>query len=323
MLQPIHDMFQDSVDENMLVGLRESDDAAVYEVADGMSVIQTVDFFPPIVDDPWTYGAISAANAMSDVYAMGGDVKFGLNIVGWPEDLDTTYLQEVLRGGAEKLLEAGALVAGGHTVKSQEPLFGLSVSGLVQSEKLVRTSGAQLNDLLVITKPIGTGVALTACKGDAELAASLLPAVIQSMLVLNQKGSEIGLRCNVSAMTDVTGFGLVGHAAEMADQSNVTLIIRSGSVPLFADVIDLVDNSGLSGGLDSNKASLMKKIGNPDTLSSNLLDLFFDPQTSGPLLLSLAPPDATEFCSEMESLGQQCWIIGEVTEFSGSSILFD
>ncbi|MBK32911.1 MAG: selenide, water dikinase SelD [Chloroflexi bacterium] len=163
-LQPIHDMFQDSEDENMLVGLRESDDAAVYEVADGMSVIQTVDFFPPIVDDPWTYGAISAANAMSDVYAMGGDVKFGLNIVGWPEDLDTTYLQEVLRGGAEKLLEAGALVAGGHTVKSQEPLFGLSVSGLVQSEKLVRTSGAQLNDLLVLTKPIGTGVALTACK---------------------------------------------------------------------------------------------------------------------------------------------------------------
>ena len=178
-------MFQDSEDENMLVGLRESDDAAVYEVADGMSVIQTVDFFPPIVDDPWTYGAISAANAMSDVYAMGGDVKFGLNIVGWPEDLDTTYLQEVLRGGAEKLLEAGALVAGGHTVKSQEPLFGLSVSGLVQSEKLVRTSGAQLNDLLVLTKPIGTGVALTACKGDAELASSLLPTVIRSMLVLN------------------------------------------------------------------------------------------------------------------------------------------
>ena len=202
-------------------------------------------------------------------------------------------------------------------------MFGLSISGLVQSEKLVRTSGAQLNDLLVVTKPIGTGVALTACKGDAELAASLLPAVIQSMLVLNQKGSEIGLRCNVSAMTDVTGFGLVGHAAEMADQSNVTLVIRSGSVPLFADVIDLVDNSGLSGGLDSNKASLLKKIGTPATLSSNLLDLFFDPQTSGPLLLSLAPPDATEFCSEMESLGQQCWIIGEVTEFSGSSILFD
>ena len=124
-------------------------------------------------------------------------------------------------------------------------------------------------------------------------------------------------------MTDVTGFGLVGHAAEMADQSNVTLVIRSGSVPLFAGVIDLVDNSGLSGGLDSNKASLLKNIGNPNTVSSHLLDLFFDPQTSGPLLLSLAPQDATEFCREMESLGQQCWIIGEVTEFSGSSILFD
>ncbi|MSQ30197.1 MAG: selenide, water dikinase SelD, partial [Dehalococcoidia bacterium] len=223
-LAPLRGAF--AADANLLVGLDGADDAAVYLVAPGIAMIQTLDFFPPVVDDAYTYGAIAAANAMSDVYAMGGEVKLALNITAWPEDLDSAILREVLRGGAAKVAEAGGVIAGGHTIFDVEPKYGLSVTGFIDPAAIMQKSGAQPGDVLLLTKRIGTGVLLTAQKEQRAGCEAGYEAAVQSMLLLNRRGSQLAREYGAHAMTDITGYALMGHAAEVATRSNVRVVIE-------------------------------------------------------------------------------------------------
>jgi len=296
----------------VIVGFEKSDDAAVYRISDEVAVIETLDFFPPVVDDAWTYGAIAAANAMSDVYAMGGEVKLALNIVAWPEHLDNEILGEVLRGAGEKVLEAGGTVVGGHTIVSSEPKFGLSVTGIASPERLIKNSGATPGDILCLTKPIGTGISLTAAKeSQSHLDLSI---VIDSMLQLNKVPSQLALLHNAAAMTDITGFGLIGHSVEMANASGCTFEIYSDAVPLFANTLELLSGGAESSGLSNNKASLEKTIDVKSTISELLVSAFFDPQTSGPLLVALPKSEVELFSEAMKNSDQKTWIIGQVLE---------
>src|SRR4051812_10113301 len=205
---------------NLLVGLQTSDDAAVYKLSDDLALIQTVDFFPPVVDDPYTYGGIAAANAMSDIYAMGGEVTLGLNIAAWPENLPSEMLGRIFAGGAAKMAEVGAVIAGGHTVTDAEPKYGICVTGTIHPDRILTKAGAQAGDRVYLTKPIGTGIVLTALKREA-VAEEHLAETVASMLKLNRQASQLAQEVGVNACTDVTGFSLVGHAAEMAEKSGV------------------------------------------------------------------------------------------------------
>src|SRR4051812_23514824 len=230
----------------LLVGLETSDDAAVYQLDAETALVQTLDFFPPIVDDPYQFGAIAAANALSDIYAMGGHPILGLNIVAWPEDLDRTILAALLQGGADKVAEAGAIVAGGHTVTDREPKFGLAVTGLVHPQRLLTKGGAAPNDILVLTKPLGTGLITTAARADRARPAHLAAAVA-GMLQLNRAASEALVACEVRAATDITGFGILGHAAEMAQASGTQLIIEADEVPVLPGAEEYAE-AGISTG---------------------------------------------------------------------------
>ncbi len=303
----------------MIVGFEKSDDAAVYRISDEVALIETLDFFPPVVDDAWTYGAIAAANAMSDVYAMGGEVKLALNIVAWPEHLDNKILSEVLRGAGEKVLEAGGTVVGGHTIVSSEPKFGLSVTGIASPERLIKNSGATPGDVLCLTKPIGTGISLTAAKqSQSHLDLSI---VIDSMLQLNKVPSQLALLHNAAAMTDITGFGLIGHSVEMANASGCTFEIYSDAVPLFPNTLELLSGGAESSGLSNNKASLEKTIDVKSTISELLLTVFFDPQTSGPLLVALPKSEVELFSEAMENSDHKTWIIGQVLELTENPLI--
>ena len=313
-LRPLQKLFSGSGDPNLIVGFEQSDDAAVYRISDEVALIETLDFFPPVVDDPWTYGAIAAANAMSDVYAMGGDVKLALNIVAWPDHLDNKILGEVLRGAGEKVLEAGGTVAGGHTIVSPEPKFGLSVTGIASPDRLIRNSGATPGLVLCLTKPIGTGINLTAAKKSSSESNLDITVVIDSMLRLNKIPSEQALAHNAAAMTDITGFGLIGHSVEMANASGCTFEIYSDAVPLFPNTLELLSGGAESSGLSNNKASLEKTIDVKSTISELLLTVFFDPQTSGPLLVALPKSEVELFSEAMEKSDHKTWIIGQVLE---------
>jgi selenide,water dikinase len=318
-LRPLQKLFSGAGDPNVIVGFEKSDDAAVYRISDEVALIETLDFFPPVVDDAWTYGAIAAANAMSDVYAMGGEVKLALNIVAWPEHLDNEILSEVLRGAGEKVLEAGGTVVGGHTIVSSEPKFGLSVTGIASPERLIKNSGATPGDVLCLTKPIGTGISLTAAKqSQSHLDLSI---VIDSMLQLNKVPSQLALLHNAAAMTDITGFGLIGHSVEMANASGCTFEIYSDAVPLFPNTLELLSGGAESSGLSNNKASLEKTIDVKSTISELLLTVFFDPQTSGPLLVALPKSEVELFSEAMENSDHKTWIIGQVLELTENPLI--
>src|SRR5215472_2017075 len=215
---------------DLLVGLGKADDAAVYRLNDEQAIVATIDFFPPVVDDPYTFGAIAAANALSDIYAMGGAPLFCLNLVGFPEDLDASILSEILRGGAEKVREAGAVVAGGHSVTDHEPKYGLAAIGLVHPQHVWRKGGARAGDILLLTKPLGTGVVTTALKNE-DATEEDVAAAVAGMTTLNGAAAEALRRSgSVHACTDITGFGLLGHALEMAEQSGVSLAVRAGAM---------------------------------------------------------------------------------------------
>ena len=313
-LRPLRATFSDSKDSNLIIGLNESDDAAVYAVSSDLAIIQTIDFFPPVVDDPFLYGGISATNALSDIYAMGGDVKFALNVATFPDDISEEILSEIFRGGAEKVKEAGGIIVGGHTIIDREPKYGLSVTGFVHPEKIFRTKGARLGDVLLLTKPIGTGIALTAKQQDMYDA----DEVIRSMLLLNKDAAALARIYDVSAMTDVTGFGLAGHCLEMAQSSDVKLIVNSTSVPVFPNVLDLISEGIVTGGGMRNRNQLGEGIHNLDDFSgengAKILDLFFDPQTSGGLLIAVSENDAEKLRLEIEAINGECWRIGYISK---------
>lgn len=306
---------------DLLVGLDVKDDAAIYRLSDDMALVQTVDFFPPIVDDAYTYGAIAAANALSDVYAMGGRPILALAIAGFPEDMPPQTISAILQGGADKVAEAGAVVAGGHTVVDKEPKYGLCVTGLVHPERVTAKAHARPGDVLLLTKPLGVGVITTAHK-RGEAREEDLAAAVASMLRLNRRAAEIAAEVGPHSATDITGYGLLGHAAELAANSGVGLRIDLARAPLLPGALDYARRQIFPGGLERNRAHLLGcgtvQLG--DGLAPDEVALLFDPQTSGGLLFALPAPKAAMLIELMDAAGEQCWMIGEVKAGAGISV---
>lgn len=302
---------------NLIVGLNPGDDAAVYLINERQALVQTVDFFPPIVDDPYTFGAIAAANSMSDIYAMGGEVSFALNIVAFPDDLDYSILAAILQGGADKVREGGGLVAGGHTVIDKEPKYGLCVTGIADPAQIMSKGGARPGDRLLLTKPVGTGVITTAARNDRATPAHLQGAV-DSMMRLNGPSSRVLRWAGVRACTDVTGFGLLGHASEMAQAGDVLFRIEAASVPLLEGALDYVKDKQVPGGLNRNREYLLSADdGTPrvrlnKSVRADLATLLFDPQTSGGLLAAVPSDRIAEVRAALQDQDVPSWEIGEV-----------
>ncbi|GAC1346558.1 MAG: selenide, water dikinase SelD [Ktedonobacteraceae bacterium] len=295
----------------LLVGLRAADDAAVYRTHEQQAIISTADFFPPIVDDPYTFGAIAAANALSDVYAMGGEVLMAINLVGWPENLDYALLSEILRGGADMVAQAGGIIAGGHTVTDKEPKYGLAVTGMVHPEHILTKGGAQPGDILILSKPLGTGLITTAHKRE-QVEEHDLQAAIASMMQLNRKASQALRRTGVHAVTDITGFGLLGHAWEMASQSLAGMRFDYDALPLLPNARHYAEAGHITGGAHRNAAYLMPHISIQERLTGIDREILWDPQTSGGLLAAIEPalwPELAALAPEVKF-----WRIGEVTE---------
>ncbi len=288
----------------------------MYQITEELAVVQTLDFFTPIVDDPYTYGAIAAANAMSDVYAMGGQVSLALNIACFPEDLPAQVITEILRGGAEKVREAGAVVVGGHTIDDPEPKFGMAVMGLVHPGHIATKARARPGDRLILTKPLGTGIITTAAKSDAALPKHL-EAAVASMLQLNRIGAEIVPRFDLKAMTDITGFALLGHGQEMAEHSQVCLHIHSKEVPLLPGARDYADAWLFPGGSNRNHDYYGQWVRASSDVPEELLMLLFTPETSGGLLVAVPKRQVSEVKGYLEAASQSCWVIGVVEEGSG------
>ena len=290
-------------DSNLLVGLKTGDDAGVYRIAPDLALVNTVDFFPPIVDDPYDFGRIAAANALSDVYAMGARPLTAMNLVAFPrEGLALEVLHEILRGGSEKLTEAGVALVGGHSVIDPELKYGLAVTGLVDPARVVTNAGARPGDVLVLTKPIGVGIITTALKqGLAD--ARAVEAAVESMARLNRRTAELMTECEAHACTDVTGYGLLGHALEMASASGVALRIAHRRVPYFPAALELRTLGIAPGGLASNRRAFNGKVWFGDAVAGAWCDLLFDPQTSGGLLVALPANAAAAYVGALREAG--------------------
>ena len=311
-LRPIHERFKPEDHPDLLVGLARSDDAAVYRVSDELAIIQTLDFFPPVVDDPYTYGVIAAVNAMSDVYAMGGEVRLALNIAAWPDDLDPALLAEVFRGGADAVAEAGGVIAGGHTVFDKEPKYGLSVTGMVHPAAIITKGGAQVGDVLLLTKPLGTGILMTAAKQRLTGAEVALEAAVTSMRRLNRHAAHLARAGGVHGMTDVTGFALVGHAAEMAEQAAATFVVEARAVPELPEARRFASEGAITGGASRNREQLGERVRLPANLEELTGHLLYDPQTSGGLLIAAPAAEAEGLRARIAEVEGDCWIIGRV-----------
>ncbi len=303
-------------DPDLLVGLAKPDDAAVYRVSPELAIVVTVDFFAPLVDDPYSYGAISAANAMSDVYAMGGDVTLALNIAGFPAELDSSVVAEILRGGQEKVAEAGGTIAGGHTIIDAEPKYGLCVIGTVHPDRILTKAGARPGDAVFLTKPLGTGLIATAAKFE-EVEPAHLAAAVDSMSQLNRYAAQVVRELEPHALTDVTGFGMLGHAFEIADAGDVQLRIDSASLPLLRGAIEYASRGVLTGGGFRNRDYLAGKAELADAVGDDLAHVLFDPQTSGGLLFTLDGRRSVEAEERFAKADLPLWRIGEVAEGRG------
>jgi selenide,water dikinase len=306
--------------ENLIVGLEVPDDAAVYRLDEDRAMVLTVDFFAPIVDDPYAYGQISAANALSDVYAMGAEVAIALNILGVPFELDPRTTQAILRGGADKVAEAGGLIVGGHTVIDPEPKYGLCVVGFVDPSKIATKGGARPGDRLLLTKPLGTGLITTAHKFE-ECDEAHLDAAIASMSCLNAEASRLARAAGAVAMTDVTGFGLLGHAHEMATAGGVSIRLSAGQLPLLPGAEEYAYRGVVTGGGERNRQHLDGRVDISGEVSRELEHLLYDPQTSGGLLFALPPAAAQQAEREFAAAGAPVWCIGEVE--AGEGIVVD
>ena len=301
-------------DPNLLVGISTGDDAAVYKMRDDMAIVSTVDFFPPIVDDPFKFGEIAATNALSDVYAMGGKPIIALNIVGFPVNLPHEILGEILSGGAAKAKEAGVLIVGGHTVDDAEPKYGMSVTGVVNPGEQVTNAGAQPGDTLVLTKPIGTGIITTAGKQE-RVSAETLDRAVAIMSELNRSASEAMMSVGVNACVDITGFGLLGHLRLIAEGSGVSARISVSSVPVIDGVAELLAMGIAPGGTHRNLESLDGVVNWHDGITEQTQILLADAQTSGGLLMAVNPDKLSDLLAALESAGVQTRaVIGEITE---------
>ena len=296
----------------------------MYKLSEDLAIVQTVDFFTPIVDDPYTFGQIAAANALSDVYAMGGKPITAMNIVCFPsKTLDISILRDILRGGLEKLREAGVVLIGGHSVDDEELKYGLSVTGTIHPGKVVTKSGARAGDKLILTKPLGTGIINTAAKGGVA-SEETIANVTRSMSALNRTASEVMQEIGCNACTDITGFGLLGHACEMIQNSEVGLKIRASSVPIFAEAVEFARMGMIPGGTYRNKEFRSRMVKVADGLPDYMLDILFDPQTSGGLFISVSTPKADILLSGLHKAGVlEAAIVGEVVAQPRETIILE
>jgi selenide,water dikinase len=312
----VHEIFDPSDFPNLLVGLESPDDAAVWRLDESRALVVTTDFFTPIVDDAYTYGAIAAANSLSDVYAMGGSPFLALNIAAFPDNLPVDITREIVRGGGEKVREAGVVVAGGHTVKDREPKYGLVVLGFADPNRMLGKGGLKAGDALVITKPLGFGLTTTALKQD-KVEPQDLEEAVGWMSKLNATASHLALEFRLAGGTDVTGFGLLGHAWEMADASQVGLDIWYRKVPLLEGALKYVRLGALAGGLFDNQRYFGPHVEFKPGLGDAAELVLFDPQTSGGLLLGVPRSRLDDFTSRARELDQEAWVIGEARPGSG------
>jgi selenide,water dikinase len=286
---------------DLIVGTETSDDAGVFRLRDDLAIVNTVDFFTPIVDDPYVFGQIAAANALSDIYAMGADPVTALNIVGFPKgSLDLEVLAEILKGGAERVRKAGAVVIGGHSIIDPELKFGMAVTGAIHPDRVIRNVGVRAGDAVVLTKPLGTGIVSTALKRRKASAASVRAAVA-SMVALNKTASQVMRRFDVHACSDITGYGLLGHTYEMASGSGVTVTLNSRALPLLPGASRLAASGHLTGGCKRNQIFLEGKITIATSVSQDLVDVAFDPQTSGGLLIAVPGRDAARLVKALRA----------------------
>ena len=314
--------FRTHSDPRLIVGYDKSDDASVYCLDENTALVQTTDFFPPIVDDPYLYGQIAATNAISDIYAMGGEPKLALNIMCVSDQMDPHAVQEVLRGGYDKAYEAGLIITGGHTINGAEPIYGLAVSGFVHPKKVLTNSGAQPGDVLILTKPLGIGILTTAAKADM-VEPGVMDRIYAQMATLNKAARDIMVKYSVHSCTDVTGFSLMGHGYEMAQGSGVTLHIQSADVPYHPEAYELAEMGFIPAGAYRNREFAEAGVKNVAGISRALQDIFFDPQTSGGLLFSIPKEDAERCLAEMQAVIPAARIIGYVTEELDAAIYLE
>ncbi len=298
-----------------MVGLDTSDDAGVYQLNEEIALVQTADFFTPIVDDPFLFGQIAVVNALSDVYAMGGTPLTGMNLVAFPiKTMPASILKEILLGGLSKMKEAGVALVGGHSIEDPEIKYGLSVTGLIHPKKILTNAKARVGDKLVLTKALGTGIIATALKGQLA-SEKAVQKIVESMTTLNRVASERMITFGAHACTDITGFGLMGHALEMAVASHVGLVIEADAVPIFSEAMEYANMGLVPGGAHSNRQFFSCKVEVSSNVSDLLLDIFYDPQTSGGLLISLPPNEADQLVDHLKREGHgYSSLVGEVVE---------
>lgn len=316
MLRPLRDLFPAEGFPDLLVGLGGSDDAAVYKLTSELAIIHTVDFFTPVVDDPYTYGAIAAANAMSDIYAMGGEVLMALNVCGFPPDMAPEIITEILRGGAQKVAESGGVLAGGHTVDDPEPKYGLAVAGVVHPDMVATKAGAKPGDALVLTKRLGVGIITTAFKGGVADPDHMVGAT-ESMLALNRKAAQLMQRVGPNAATDITGFALLGHASEMANLSGVGMRFRVSQIPFLEGALRYADEWLFPGGSTRNRDYYGCGVEFAPAVPEEVQMLLFTPETSGGLLIAVAKEKLETLTELFAAEGQPCWVVGEAVEGTG------
>jgi selenide,water dikinase len=306
-------------DENLLVGFETSDDGAVYKVSDDVALIQTLDFFTPMVADPYLFGKIAAANALSDVYAMGGKVSVAMNIVCFPEEGDIDVLSEILRGGGEKVKEAKGVLCGGHSVSDKEIKYGLSVTGLVHPDKYLRNNTCKNGDVLILTKPLGTGM-VTAAYGFGEVDEGDYQEAVLSMQMLNKYAFEAASKYRLHAGTDVTGFGFLGHLNEMVTK-DCTIAVESNNVRYIKGAMRLAEEFLITAGAQKNRNFVQDKVKFMGTVSAAMQEILLDPQTSGGLLLSVDASDASALMRELDDMEVKSCVVGEVQTRKDKNII--
>ncbi|MBS4022119.1 MAG: selenide, water dikinase SelD [Dethiobacter sp.] len=299
-------------DENLLVGCDSFADAGVYRVREDLALVQTVDFFTPVVDDPYLFGQVAAANSLSDVYAMGARPLTAMNIVCFPyKTLDVAVLGKILQGGADKIMEAGAVLVGGHSINDDEPKYGLAVTGIIHPQNLITNSCARPGDSLILTKPLGSGLILTAAKAEMD-GPGELEAVIRAMAELNREASEAMQSVGVNAATDITGFGLLGHAREIALSSKVSIELSFGSIPLFTGALQAASMGLVPGGAYANREYVAEGLEIAEAIGEREIDVLCDPQTSGGLLIAVPPEKEKKLTAQLENRGVLAAVIGKV-----------
>jgi selenide,water dikinase len=318
-LRPLTTTFRAHEHPDLLVGLQIADDAAVYRLNEAQAIVQTLDFFAPVLDDPYLFGAVAAANAMSDIYAMGGDVLFALNIAAFPETLDAAIVAEIFRGGAEKVREAGGIIAGGHSVYDPEPKYGLAVTGTIHPGRILTKAAAKPGDRLYLTKRLGTGVLCSSIK-DGRVAEADLQQAIDSMLMLNRSGWLAAREAGASALTDITGFGLLGHADEISRQSGVRLLLHANAIPALDGALEAISAGVRTGGSNRNEEYVSPRVQVGEGVTREIMELLYDPQTSGGLLVAIAADRAVAFEQACERLNAAYWSIGEVMSGGGIAV---